>query len=208
MARLVDINAGSPEVTTFAACAEEPATGELLAEIDRIISIREGTRELLVELDKTISVYKELVKDGTFDEADVLSMLASKGETIHSELSQSVDKLIDAGKLDQAERIARYLLERFPDSISSWNGLRAVHLARGDLTQAEQTARYQLERFPERYDGWLSLAMVYRARADKPQAVECYRKVIGIIRAHPEHYSPEVESAFREAIHQFEANAT
>ena len=60
-----------------------------------------------------------------------------------------------------------------------------------DLVQAEQAARALLEHHPEVPDGHERLAMVYEARGEGGQAVECYRKVIEMIRARPGEFDPE-----------------
>ncbi len=77
----------------------------------------------------------------------------------------------------------------------------AVDLVReGKLDQAEQAARALLERVPDVHDGWDRLGMVYEARGDRRQAADCYRKVIDVIRAHPDNYDPDVEGVFRRLV--------
>jgi hypothetical protein len=38
--------------------------------------------------------------------------------------------------------------------------------------------------------------MVHEARGDTQQAADCYRKVIALIRAHPDDYEPSFEEVF------------
>jgi hypothetical protein len=40
--------------------------------------------------------------------------------------------LIDEGRLDEADQVARHLLERFPDEHDGWDRLGMVYQARGD----------------------------------------------------------------------------
>ena len=82
------------------------------------------------------------------------------------EASNAVIDLIDAGRLDEAERAARDLLDRYPD----------VH------------------------DGYDRLGMVYEARGQKREAADCYRKVVEVVRAHPDDYDPAFENNFIELI--------
>ena len=77
------------------------------------------------------------------------------------------------------------------------NSNAAVDLVdEGRLDEAEQVARHLLERFPDVHDGWDRLGMVYQARGDNQKAADCYRKVIEVIRAHPENYDPGFEAIF------------
>ena len=39
--------------------------------------------------------------------------------------------------------------------------------------------------------------MVYEARGQNKQAADCYRKVIGFVRQHPDQYDPDFEKAFQ-----------
>ena len=73
----------------------------------------------------------------------------------------------------------------------------AVDLVRaGKLDEAEAVARDLLVRFPDVHDGWDRLGMVHEARGEPKQAAGCYRRVIEVIRAHPDDYDPEFEATF------------
>jgi tetratricopeptide (TPR) repeat protein len=61
------------------------------------------------------------------------------------ELSNSVIDLIDAGKLDEAERAARALLERFPEVHDGYDRLGMVYQARGQHRQAADCYRQVIE---------------------------------------------------------------
>jgi tetratricopeptide (TPR) repeat protein len=87
--------------------------------------------------------------------------------------SNAVVDLIHAGKLDEAERVAHNLLERFPD----------VH------------------------DGWDRLGMVYEARGDNQKAADCYRKVIGLIRASPDDYDEGFHEVFVKLVEKLDPAA-
>ncbi len=75
----------------------------------------------------------------------------------------------------------------------------------GELDAAERAARELLERFPHVHDGYDRLGMVYEARGDNRQAADCYRKVIDIIRAHPDDYDPEFETVFQSFIDRLDS---
>ena len=70
----------------------------------------------------------------------------------------------------------------------------------GKLDEAERAARELLARFPDAHDGYDRLGMVYEARGDRQKAIECYRKVIELIRADPEHYHPDFEATIQRLI--------
>ena len=61
------------------------------------------------------------------------------------ELSNSVINLIDAGKLDEAERAARDLLERFPEVHDGYDRLGMVYEARGQHREAADCYRQVIE---------------------------------------------------------------
>ena len=66
----------------------------------------------------------------------------------------------------------------------------------GKLDEAEQAARDLQARFPEVHDGYDRLGMVHEARGENRQAADCYRKVIALVREHPDHYGPGFEDVF------------
>jgi tetratricopeptide (TPR) repeat protein len=72
------------------------------------------------------------------------------------------------------------------------------------LDEAEQVARHLLERFPDMHDGWDRLGMVYQARGDNQEVADCYRKVIEVIRAHPENYDPGFEAIFHRLVEKLD----
>lgn len=60
----------------------------------------------------------------------------------------------------------------------------------GKLDEAEQAAHALLERYPDMPDGHDRLGMVCEARGEKRKAAECYRKLIALVREHPDDYDP------------------
>jgi tetratricopeptide (TPR) repeat protein len=77
----------------------------------------------------------------------------------------------------------------------------------GRLDAAEQAAEDLLDRFPEAHDGYDRLGMVHEARSNKQQAAECYRKVIEVVRRHPEHYESGFEKTFAELVKRLDPPA-
>ncbi len=59
-------------------------------------------------------------------------------------------------------------------------------------------------RFPEVHDGYDRLGMVYEARGDWEKALECYRKVIGLVRADPVHYHSDLEATIQRLIYKLD----
>jgi tetratricopeptide (TPR) repeat protein len=68
--------------------------------------------------------------------------------------SNCVVPLIKAGKLDDAEKAARDLLERFPQVHDGYDRLGMVYEARGDLKQAAACYRKVIEFIRQHPDGY------------------------------------------------------
>ena len=69
--------------------------------------------------------------------------------------SNAAVDLIDQGRLDEAEQVARHLLVRFPDAHDGWDRLGMVYQARGDNQKAADCYRSVIEMIrahPEDYD--------------------------------------------------------
>jgi tetratricopeptide (TPR) repeat protein len=69
--------------------------------------------------------------------------------------SNAAADLVRAGKLDEAERAARDLLEHFPDVHDGWDRLGMVYQARGDKQKAADCYRKVIafiRAHPEQYD--------------------------------------------------------
>lgn len=77
----------------------------------------------------------------------------------------------------------------------------------GKLDEAEQAARDLLVRFPDEHDGYDRLGMVHEARGENHQAADCYRKVIALIRDHPEDYDPGFETFYQQLIDKLDPPA-
>jgi tetratricopeptide (TPR) repeat protein len=118
------------------------------------------------------------------------------------EKDEAAARALVAARPTIAEEIADKLAaasEEEDEFITASNA--AVDLVQaGKLDEAEQAARDLLERYPDVHDGWDRLAMVYEARGDHRQAADCYRKVIDVIRAHPDDYDPEFEAVFQKRV--------
>jgi tetratricopeptide (TPR) repeat protein len=74
----------------------------------------------------------------------------------------------------------------------------------GKLDEAEQAARDLQARFPEVHDGYDRLGMVHEARGENRQAADCYRKVIEIVREHPDDYGPGFEDVFVKLVNRLD----
>jgi tetratricopeptide (TPR) repeat protein len=94
------------------------------------------------------------------------------------------------------------------DEITANSNAAVDLIDEGRLDEAEQVARHLLERFPDVHDGWDRLGMVYQARGDNQKAADCYRKVIEVIRVHPENYDPDFEAIFHRLVEKLDPSAT
>jgi tetratricopeptide (TPR) repeat protein len=83
-------------------------------------------------------------------------------------LSNAAVDLVNAGKLDEAEKIARNLLQRFPEVHDGWDRLGMVHEARGETAQAADCYRKVIDvigQQPDAYDP--EFAAVYTELVDR-----------------------------------------
>jgi tetratricopeptide (TPR) repeat protein len=100
-----------------------------------------------------------------------------------------------------ADRLAAaYDLDDAEDELTAASNAAVDLVHAGKLDEAEQAAHDLLERFPDVHDGWDRLGMVYEARGDHRQAADCYRKVIDLIRAHPDDYEPDFAAVFHQLV--------
>jgi tetratricopeptide (TPR) repeat protein len=74
----------------------------------------------------------------------------------------------------------------------------------GHLDAAEAAAHDLLARFPDVHDGYDRLGMICEARGDHRQAADYYRKVIDVIRSHPDAYEPGFEAVFQKLVDRLE----
>jgi tetratricopeptide (TPR) repeat protein len=77
----------------------------------------------------------------------------------------------------------------------------------GRLDEAEQAARDLLVRFPDEHDGYDRLGMVHEARGENRQAADCYRRVIAIIRDHPDSYDPGFDAVYQQLVDKLDPPA-
>ena len=126
-----------------------------------------------------------LQKDQAAEHTALLAAAAAKaqgGKELDAFLEQEEALLLREEELTQASNAAVDLIQA------------------GRLEEAERAARELLVRFPDAHDGYDRLGMVYEARGDRQKAIECYRKVIELIRADPEHYHPDLEATIQRLI--------
>ena len=101
--------------------------------------------------------------------------------------------------------LANYFQER--DELTEASNAVVDMVQAGNLDAAEQAAHDLLARFPDGHDGYDRLGMVYEARGDQRQAADYYRKVIDVIRNHPENYDPAFEAVFQKLVDRLEPKA-
>ena len=74
----------------------------------------------------------------------------------------------------------------------------------GKLDEAEIKARDLLERYPDVHDGYDRLGMVHEARGEKAEAAKCYRKVVEIIRQHPDDHDASFTEVYTNLVAKLE----
>jgi tetratricopeptide (TPR) repeat protein len=87
--------------------------------------------------------------------------------------------------LDEAEKLARELIESEPDQLRGTLALATVFEQRGDFDGAEAIVRKGLESFPDHFLLYMRLAQIERARGNRSGEMDVYREVL---RSHPGHY--------------------
>ncbi len=94
-----------------------------------------------------------------------------------------------------------------PDELTEASNAVVDMVHAGNLDAAEAAAHDLLARFPDVHDGYDRLGMVYEARGDHRQAANYYRKVIEVIRSHPDGYDPGFEAVFQTLVDRLETQA-
>ncbi len=94
-----------------------------------------------------------------------------------------------------------------PDELTEASNAVVDMVHAGNLDAAEAAAHDLLARFPDVHDGYDRLGMVYEARGDHRQAADYYRKVIDVIRSHPDGYDPGFEAVFQKLVDRLETQA-
>ncbi len=106
-----------------------------------------------------------------------------------------------------ARLAAAYDVDDTEDELTSASNAAVELIDAGKLDEAERAARDLIERFPDVHDGWDRLGLVYEVKGDYKKAVDCYRKVIDFIRAHPNDYDPGFEAAFHKLVKRLDPSA-
>jgi tetratricopeptide (TPR) repeat protein len=91
----------------------------------------------------------------------------------------------EQGNLDQAEDLARQLVETEPDQLRGILALAAIFEQRGDFDSAQSIVREGLDSFPNHFLLYMRLAEIERARGDRSGEIAIYREVLD---GHPGHY--------------------
>jgi len=104
----------------------------------------------------------------------------------------------DAKRREHAEELRATLDEAEELDVDS-NAVVTL-IEAGRLDEAEHAARALLVNYPQVHDGHDRLGMVYEARGLQREAADSYRQVVAFIRAHPDHYDPDMETFFLDRI--------
>ncbi len=110
-----------------------------------------------------------------------------------------------AGSL--AERLARTWHHNEDDDVDDASHAVVELVQAGKLEDAEAAARDLLMRYPHEPDGWDCLGIVHEARGENRRAADCYRKMLEIMRQHPDDYNPGYETEFPELIEKLDPPA-
>ena len=107
-------------------------------------------------------------------------VLKESSPSEHVRLEQQAIKLIGLGKLEDAERIYKYLIFHGSTSFVVFGNLSAIYLHQGKLSQCELYAKAALEvnsDFPQAYH---CLGNVLRKQGKLSEAIEVYGKALNI----------------------------
>jgi len=115
-----------------------------------------------------------------------------------AELRATQEKEFEAF-LDEEEAVLEY-----EEDLAEASNAVVDLIKAGKLDEAEKAAGDLLVNFPDEHDGYDRLGMIYEARGDLKRAIECYRKVIDIIRSHPDHYAPQFEATFQQLVQKLD----
>jgi len=114
---------------------------------------------------------------------------------------------VDARRADVKAAVAAILSsdeDADEDELTFLSNAAADLVRAGKLDEAEQVARDLQARFPEVHDGYDRLGMVHEARGENRQAADCYRKVIALVREHPDDYGPGFEDVFVKLVNRLD----
>ena len=106
-----------------------------------------------------------------------------------------------------AERVARTWHHNEDDEVDDASHAVVELVHAGKLEDAEAAARDLLKRYPHEPDGWDCLGIVHEARGENRRAADCYRKMLEIMRQHPDDYNPGYETEFAELINKLDPPA-
>ncbi|MGH8219325.1 MAG: tetratricopeptide repeat protein [Steroidobacteraceae bacterium] len=116
------------------------------------------------------------------------------------------------GRLDDAEKIYRAVLEGIPEHADASHFLGVLAHQRGDDAEAAALIEALLARFPDNADAWSNLGIVRRSAGQLGLAAEAFRRAIALDARHANAYSnlaillraegriEEAEAAYRQAI--------
>ena len=85
-----------------------------------------------------------------------------------------------SGRLDDAERIYRHLLERNPDDVNALHLLGTVELARGSAGEAVRNIRQAVALRPQFAMAHANLGVALRSAGDLPGAIESYHRALAL----------------------------
>ncbi|MBV9415186.1 MAG: SEC-C domain-containing protein [Solirubrobacterales bacterium] len=101
---------------------------------------RQRAAEQQAERDKRTAEHRASLRAARATHIQALAGFEDEADELTTASNAAVD-LVRAGKLDEAERVARDLLERFPEVHDGWDRLGMVYEARGENRAAADCYR-------------------------------------------------------------------
>lgn len=89
---------------------------------------------------------------------------------------QSAQALMSTGELDQAAKLFREMLDKWPDLPGAWDGLGMIAHQRKDMKAARSCFERAVQLNPKSGMSWLHLGVACRAMGEPKSAAEHYRR--------------------------------
>ncbi|RMH63160.1 MAG: tetratricopeptide repeat protein [Calditrichaeota bacterium] len=109
-------------------------------------------------------------------------------------------------RLDEAERIYKSLLERFPEDSNSWYNMGILYFSRKNYDKAREYFQKAIA-MDDNHDAWLYLGIVYERMGMYEDALRCYRERVRRKEGDDDRYAREAMKGIRKILQKLQAGA-